>query len=129
MPVHPAQRPAPQKPLVDVAQQYGGKAAVLLDYLEQLPDLAAALTGTQAQMRGDYAQAVAPVRHARIDGAARLETAHAQIPALYLAVAQSREDGVAVLAAFAEQSRPGNRVEPAFPAQVVEHVEAGPAQR
>ncbi|XQU70724.1 hypothetical protein OJJOAM_003513 [Cupriavidus sp. H18C1] len=61
--MQPAQRPAPQEPFVDVAQQHGGHAGLFGQRRQQPAHLHAALARPQPQMGGDHPQRGRHARH------------------------------------------------------------------
>src|SRR5687767_2395213 len=101
MSVHPAQGSAPQKPLVDVAHQYGGQRPVAFEHGEQALDLIAPLVRLQAEVRREDAHRRPTAVEFGIDRAARLAPLDAEIDALHRKDLEAREQAVTVVRAAA----------------------------
>jgi hypothetical protein len=125
--VQPAQRAAPQEPLVQVAHQHGRQVLPLVKRREQAADLAAALVRQQAEMGRQNSQPPPAAVEHDVERAARLVRRDAEVDPGDREDRIPREQHVAVLGVAAEHRHAADRFGREAVAEELHEVAAGGA--
>lgn len=124
----PAQRPAPQEPLVQVARQHRGNRGRQVEVRKQVPDLMPAFGGAQSEVGGDHAQLRSVTIKQHVQGSARFAIRHAEVEAVNMERRRAREQCIAVFAPGVHQRRSRDGLEMGLRCQVCQRVESAVAR-
>jgi hypothetical protein len=124
VPAQPAQRPPPEQPFIEVAEQHGKHRWCGFIQGKQAAHLQSSLAGAQAKMsRYDLHALPVPVEHG-IQGTTGFALRQAQVDPVKRQDGKSCQQGVAVIPGFTQQCGTGDCRHACYCCQVVQQVDA-----